>query len=228
VNGHPIKDPAAVVPLLMSALLILLLGISEIIPLGPSIPIHDEYLADHVAMLLFYGQVPIIVLFAALYRGEFKRAAPVLALQLSLLAATFAVVRYLNQTDHELVATRIRENTPLVGSEDALRRFIEEEQRGKQNHVSTDGNVARYMRRDLTVVRDELDSLGPLRSLDFRGIDGIGWDIYDVHFANGDGEFRIFMSSNGLTQGLTYVNAKHACFSSEIYECRNESRGDLR
>lgn len=224
MNSHPIKTFAAIVPLLMSALLILLIVIDTISPLGPSIPVHDEYTWDHIAMLLFFGQAPFIVYFGVCHRREFKKAGPILILQLVLVAGIFVAITHGDRTTHEVVARRIRDSTALPGSQAALGRFIEEQQRGEPSDSPMDGIVARF----LTQAPMDLGSLGPVQSLNFRGVDGIGWDIYKVRFANGEGEFRIFVGPKGIIHGLTYTDAKLICRSSEVYECRSESRVALR
>jgi hypothetical protein len=49
---------------------------------GPnSLPIHDEDGADHIGMILMYGQVPVMLYFAFSGRHRISRMLPVLLVQ---------------------------------------------------------------------------------------------------------------------------------------------------
>jgi hypothetical protein len=63
-------------------------------------------------------------------------------------------------------------------------------------------------------------ALGPIRSSDFKGVDQIGWDVYDVHFTHGDACWSVHMTPNGRIHGLAEADAPDSCSSSEVYECR--------
>ena len=215
-----IRHWAAVTPLVMSAMLLSIVVIGQLIPLGPSIPIHDEYLADHLAMLLFFGQIPVLAFFALHSRRQIERAIPILAVQLLVLGVILVVVSVLDRQSREMVARRVTDQTPLPGSAVALRRLINAEQRGELGPGGVDRVTARYLRQNVSAMRALL-SLGPLLSLDFRRVDAIGWDVYDARFTLGEREIRLFTGPGGIIHGLTLISAAGTCSSSEIYECRS-------
>lgn len=216
-------------PLVMSVVLCLLLAISAVVPLGPEIPIHDEYTWDHIGMLLLFGQVPIILCFVVRHRHQGWTSMPVLALQLSLLAGVLLIVHHGEQARRDFVARRVRANGPLAGGEAALRRVIQEEQRGGAwRGLSADLFVTQYARDNEEVIRGKLASFGALRSLTFAGVDRIGWDTYDARFANGNMEWSIYMTPNGWIHGLTESADQFGCLSSEVYECRPPVRAAYR
>jgi hypothetical protein len=211
---------SAIAPIAMSSLVLLMLIAGDtLFGLNP-LPVHDEDAADHIGMILMYGQVPIMLYFAFAGRHRIKRMLPVLLVQCLLWVSIFAAVAYLGRASEELVARRIENNIPLPGSEAILRRHIQDQQRGQPNYASMGPALALYVRRELPLAQNELGSLGILRSLAFRGVDRIGWDSYAAHFDNGDQLWRIFITPNGMTYGLTRASKQYGCQSSEVYECR--------
>jgi hypothetical protein len=81
--------------------------------------------------------------------------------------------------------------TPLAGSEEMLRQYIEAVGRGDPNYDRMTSEVAAQTRQQLLLDQAILTKLGALRALSFRGVTGIGSDVYMGHFANGSAEFRI-------------------------------------
>jgi hypothetical protein len=214
-----------VAPLVMSGALCLLLAIGAVVPLGPEVPIHDEYARDHIGMLLLFGQVPIILCFVVLHRHQGWTSMSVLALQLSLLAGALLIVHHGEQARRDFVARRMKANRPIAGSEAALRRVIQAEQQGRAwRGLSADLFVTQYARDNEEAMRGKLASFGALRSLAFAGVDRIGWDTYDARFANGNMEWSIYMTPNGLIHGLAASADQYGCLSSEVYECRPPGR----
>jgi hypothetical protein len=215
---------SGIAPIAMSLLLLLMLMASDALFAANPLPMHDEDAADHIGMILMYGQVPIILYFAFAGRHRIKRMLPVLLVQCLLWVSIFAAVAYLDRASEELVARRIEKNAPLPGSETVLRRQIQDQQRGQPNYASMGPAVARYVRRELPLAQKELESLGVLRSMAFQGVDRIGWDIYAAHFDNGDQVWRIFITPDEKTYGLTRAGKHYGCQSSEVYECRMNAR----
>jgi hypothetical protein len=208
------------VPIAMSLALLLLTWLGHgILGVNP-LPMHDEDAMDHIGMLLVYGQVPVIAYFVFVNRRQTRRMLPSLGVQLALLAIILGAVYRVEHINKAQVALRIEKHTPLPGSEMALRRCVESQQRGHPNYDSMSSGVARYVGKSLAMTQTELRSLGPLQSLAFKGVDRIGWDIYNARFTGGDREWRIFIASNGEIFGLALSSGKSGCQSSEPYECR--------
>lgn len=88
-------------------------------------------------------------------------------------------------------------STPLAGSEDMLRRYIEAVGRGEPDYDHMTTEVAAQTRQSLAVDQAIVARLGALRALSFRGVSPLGSDIYTVHFANGSAEWRIALARNG-------------------------------
>jgi hypothetical protein len=57
--------------------------------------------------------------------------------------------------------------------------------------------VAAFTRQQLAQSRAILARLGALRAVSFRGVTGIGSDVYMGHFANGSAEWRIALTRDG-------------------------------
>jgi len=59
----------------------------------------------------------------------------------------------------------------------------------------------------LTVLR-VLESKGYVgheeESMEFKGVGSMGWDIYDVSFEHGSGQYRIVLSDNGIITGALF------------------------
>ena len=59
----------------------------------------------------------------------------------------------------------------------------------------------------LTVLR-VLESKGYVgheeESMEFKDVGNMGWDIYDVRFEHGSGQYRIVLSDNGIITGVLF------------------------
>jgi hypothetical protein len=88
-------------------------------------------------------------------------------------------------------------NAPLAGSEAMLRWYIEALARGEPNYDRMTAEVAAQTRAQLPFDQAILTRLGALRAVSFRGVTGIGSDIYMAHFANGSAEWRIGLAKDG-------------------------------
>lgn len=86
--------------------------------------------------------------------------------------------------------------TPLAGSEEMLRQYIEALIRGQPNYDQMTPQVAAFTRDQLPLNRAILSRLGALQAISFRGISGSDNDIYMAHFANGTAEWRIGLNKD--------------------------------
>jgi hypothetical protein len=87
INPAPLRQWDGAMPIIMS-LVVLLMIAADIWRHGLHSPHHDEGAADHLAMLLMYGQVPIMFWLVAHHPA--RAVLLTLAIQLSLWAITFA------------------------------------------------------------------------------------------------------------------------------------------
>jgi hypothetical protein len=87
--------------------------------------------------------------------------------------------------------------SPMSGSEQALRRYIDALRRGEPNYDDMTPQVAAYTRQQLVLNQAILARLGTLRAMSFRTVTTNGADVYFVHFANGSAEWRIRLVKQG-------------------------------
>ena len=88
-------------------------------------------------------------------------------------------------------------STPLSGTEDMLRQYIDGVSRGQPNYDRMSAEVAAQTRQALPFDQAILAKLGALRAVSFRGVTALGSDIYMAHFANGSAEWRISLAEDG-------------------------------
>lgn len=86
---------------------------------------------------------------------------------------------------------------PQPGSEQTLRRYIDDLRRGAPDYARMTPGIAAITERNLSLERAILAELGPVRSISFRGVTFSGNDIYTVYFANGSADWRIGLLRDG-------------------------------
>jgi hypothetical protein len=109
-------------------------------------------------------------------------------------------MRYLTiQADAHEQAVRPapQRRSPVPGSEQALREYIDALGRGAPNYDDMTPQVARNTREQLLLYRAVLARLGTLRALSFRAVTAAGNDVYVAHFSNGSADWRIGLVKEG-------------------------------
>jgi len=176
-------------PIAMSFGVMLIVVTNLVFRINP-LPIHDEGALDHIGMLLYWGQLPLIGLYVLSNLSQLRK----IATRLLVIAILFATITVLivrtERMAKEGVAQRIAANLPMKGSEQALEKAIL-----------------------------DTGSPAPTALL-FKGVDKLGWDSYQAQFTDGQQEWRIFVDEDGKTAGVTYFDAEGRCHSTEPYECR--------
>jgi hypothetical protein len=81
--------------------------------------------------------------------------------------------------------------SPLPGSEQALREYIDALSRGAPKYDNMTPQVAAFTRQQLLLNQAVLARLGTLRAMSFRAVTANGNDLYIAHFTNGSAEWRI-------------------------------------
>jgi beta-lactamase regulating signal transducer with metallopeptidase domain len=99
--------------------------------------------------------------------------------------------------DGQLRHATSRRTAPMAGSEEVLRQYIEALARGQPDYDRMTPEVATQTRQQLPFDQAILGRLGELRAMSFRGVTGMGNDIYMAHFANGTAEWRIGLAKDG-------------------------------
>lgn len=95
---------------------------------------------------------------------------------------------------------RFKDQTPVPGSEAAVRRMIEELRIGKPNYDLMSPGLADATRQQLPQLQSMVVGLGALQSVNFKGVGPGGADIYQVKFEKGSLEYRIWLGSDGKTE----------------------------
>jgi hypothetical protein len=109
-------------------------------------------------------------------------------------------MRYLTiQADAREQAVRPapQRRSPVPGSEQVLREYIDALGRGAPNYDNMTPQVATNTRQQLLLYQAVLARLGTLRALSFRGVTAAGNDVYIAHFSNGSAEGRIGLVKEG-------------------------------
>jgi hypothetical protein len=88
-EDSPIRGWDGAMPIIMSAIVLVMVGF-DLWKHGLHALHHDEGSADHIAMVLMFGQIPIMFWFAAPGRHRARKILLTLLIQLSLWAITFA------------------------------------------------------------------------------------------------------------------------------------------
>jgi hypothetical protein len=87
--------------------------------------------------------------------------------------------------------------SPVPGTEQALRAYIDALGRGAPNYDDMTPQVAANTRAQLLLYQAVLARLGTLRALSFRGITAADNDLYLAHFSNGSAEWRLGLVKDG-------------------------------
>jgi hypothetical protein len=106
------------------------------------------------------------------------------------------------QSVEDQLAKRMKDGTPLPGSEAALRRTIESLVQGQPNYDSMNEELALATRQQFPAIQRSFAKLGPLQSISFRGVGSQGWDVYEAKYANGISIWRIILAPDGKIEGL--------------------------
>jgi DNA-binding transcriptional MerR regulator len=102
------------------------------------------------------------------------------------------------------LSERIQSQRPLPGSEAALRRLVEGIQAGNPPYEEMSSQLVQLVRMQLPLLQPLAEYLGAFRATEFRGVEGGGWDQYDVHCERGTSRWRILLSADGKIASASY------------------------
>lgn len=100
------------------------------------------------------------------------------------------------------LAERVRKKDPIPGSEARLRRVIEEHRIGKPDFDRMSEPLAQLAREQLPIIVPELERMGEVETITFKGVGPDGFDVFDVRFENGNLEWGLAQTSDGILTGL--------------------------
>ncbi|MDP9631769.1 UNVERIFIED_ORG: DNA-binding transcriptional MerR regulator [Ensifer adhaerens] len=99
---------------------------------------------------------------------------------------------------------RVKDKIPFPDSEALLRRVIAEHQRGEPDYEGMTPPLAAVAREQAPLAKAELDRLGSLQSVAFKGVLQEGWDVYDVRFEKGTLECGLMLAPGGKLSGIYF------------------------
>ena len=106
----------------------------------------------------------------------------------------------------KMLARRIKDGTPMSGSEAALRRQIDAMMRGvgEPEYSEMTTELAEISRPQVPALKAQFAEFGPLHAISFFSVGRSGWDAYRVDFENGTVIFRINLNEEGKVAGLLF------------------------
>jgi bla regulator protein blaR1 len=104
------------------------------------------------------------------------------------------------------IAERYRKQVAVPGSEQALRRMIEGIESGSPNYPEMSPQLAGGTRTMLNSFQSTEQTLGPIQSIEFKGVNNEGWDQYRVTHTHGASNWQIALDDKGVIVGAL-VNA---------------------
>jgi bla regulator protein BlaR1 len=99
------------------------------------------------------------------------------------------------------IADKIKSQTATPGSEAALRSLMGGLVSGNPNYAELSPALADATRAQLPRLRESLNRLGELQSLQFIGVGSKGWDVYQARYEHGFAIWRLALLSNGIIDG---------------------------
>lgn len=98
--------------------------------------------------------------------------------------------------------SKVRSQVATPGSAELLKRIIAGLQSGNPPYAEMSDQLAAATRKQMPGLMQGINSLGAVSSVEFRGVDRRGWDLYEVRQANGMSQWRIHLASDGKADGV--------------------------
>jgi dienelactone hydrolase len=101
----------------------------------------------------------------------------------------------------DAVNARVQSQTPMPGSEAALRQLFTGLLEGKPNYDQMSAQFAEVTRQQLGPLQASVQGLGAIQLVKFLSVTPQGMDSYEVHFEHRTANVQIMLSSDGKIQG---------------------------
>jgi bla regulator protein BlaR1 len=101
----------------------------------------------------------------------------------------------------DALAARIQAQTPMPGSEAAVRHLVAGVASGNPNYDEMSPELATAVREQLPQLRAVALPMGAVTSIEFMGVGSQGWDSYQVKHEHGVSQVRIMLDSKGTIIG---------------------------
>jgi DNA-binding transcriptional MerR regulator len=105
------------------------------------------------------------------------------------------------------VAERVRNQNPMPGGEEALRRMLEAGRAGSPDYSLMSPELAQIARGQLPYWQIVGRYFGAIAAARFLSVDSQGWDIYQIHHENDVHRYRIAMGDDGKVHGFSEASA---------------------
>jgi dienelactone hydrolase len=99
---------------------------------------------------------------------------------------------------------RVQSQTPLPGSEAAVRRLFAGLLAGTPNYDEMAPDFADLTRQQVGPLQRAAQQFGPVQSMEFRGVTPQGADSYEVHHEHGTSNVMIMLSPDGKITGAGF------------------------
>ena len=96
---------------------------------------------------------------------------------------------------------RLRSQAPAPGTEAMLRRLLTSLDAGNPDYSSMQPLLAEAVRRDLPKFIAAGKQMGPIQSIEFAGVDGGGWDVFEVRRTHARLRDHIMLGDDGTIVG---------------------------
>ena len=97
---------------------------------------------------------------------------------------------------------RIASQAAQPGSEAALRHALDAQTQGHVDFEHMESLLADAAKQQEAGMLQMAKQLGPVKTITFKGVGKMGWDQYEVQFANGTLNYYITMAPNGKIEGM--------------------------
>ncbi|MGO4485250.1 MerR family transcriptional regulator [Rhizobium pisi] len=102
----------------------------------------------------------------------------------------------------EALAKRIKDKRPVENSKALLQEIIDQHQRGEPDYEQMMPPLATAAREQSAMIQADLERMGPLKDMSFKGVTDCGWDVYDVCFEKGRLEWSFALAADGRFSGI--------------------------
>ncbi|AYG69661.1 MULTISPECIES: MerR family transcriptional regulator [unclassified Rhizobium] len=102
----------------------------------------------------------------------------------------------------EAIAKRIKDKRPVENSKALLQEIIAQHQRGEPDYEQMMPPLATAAREQSAMIQADLERMGPLKDMSFKGVTDCGWDVYDVSFERGHLEWSFALAADGRFSGI--------------------------
>jgi dienelactone hydrolase len=104
----------------------------------------------------------------------------------------------------DALSARMQSKAASPGSEAAVRSLFAGLLSGKPNYDEMSPRFAEVTRQQLTQLQTAAQTLGPIQSLQFRGVSPQGADTFELQHEHGKSSMQIMLSADGKIQGAGF------------------------